>query len=206
MRSLSQLIEEDIKTLPVGEITLMQLLWLFHERGFGFVLFVLALPMALPIPVPPGVNIALALPLLFLTTQQMLGFSRIWLPSFLGRKTLRAERFREIMSGTLPFLRKVEWIFKPRLSAITHGLFSRLIGLSGLIMALSVCIPIPLSNTVPSLGIALMAVGVLMRDRLAIVAGMLIGLGWVFLLIWAAITFGPDGVDIIKETIKGWIS
>ena len=85
---------------------------------------------------------------------------------------------------------------------ITQGVFSNIIGAMGFIMALAVSIPLPLTNTVPAFGIALMSVGVLMRDGLAVIAGALIGLAWVTLLTVFMIYFGTEGIDMIKEFIK----
>lgn len=173
-----------------------------HERGFGFILFVIALPMALPLPVPPGVNILLASPLILLTAQQAIGRRTIWLPQKILNKSVTREKFQNIVQGCLPWLKRMEFFIRPRMGFITQGLFSNLIGLFGLIMALSVCIPLPLTNTVPSLGIALMALGVIMRDGLAVIAGMVIGLSWVAALAYFAIFFGTEGIDMMKEGIK----
>jgi hypothetical protein len=65
---------------------------------------------------------------------------------------------------------------------MTRGIFSNLIGLFGFGFALCICVPIPMTNTVPSLAVLLMAVGILMRDGLAVLAGMVIGSGWIMLL------------------------
>lgn len=201
-RSLSQLLSEDLKTLPDARITLQAIFDLFHERGFGFFLLILALPMALPIPVPPGINIILALPLLFLTLQQSLGFHKIWMPRFVQNKQLSGQKFKALLTKTIPFLAKIEIIISPRLSFLTKGLSSNLIGIAGFIMALCITIPVPLSNTVPSFGIALMAIGVLMRDGLAVLSGMVIGLIWVSLLAFMFAYFGAEGFDLLKEWIK----
>jgi hypothetical protein len=99
-------------------------------------------------------------------------------------------------------MKKIEIFIKPRLGALTRDGASRIFGLLGLIMALTVCIPVPLTNTVPSFGIALMAIGFIMRDGLAILAGALIGMMWVGILVAGVILFGPEAIDMIKDTIK----
>jgi hypothetical protein len=157
----------------------------FHERGFGMLLLILAAPMALPLPVPPGVNIILASPLIFLTAQQAIGRHTPWLPQFILQKQVKLSLFQKTMGGILPWIKKIEIISRARFGFITQGIFSYIIGLSGFLMALSVCVPLPLTNTVPSLGICLMAFGVFMRDGLAVLAGMLIGFSWIALLIIA---------------------
>lgn len=205
-RKLSTMLEEDLKQLPDADISVAQILELFHERGFGFFLFLFSLPMALPIPVPPGINIMFALPLLFLTFQQMIRRHSIWLPQFIIKRTIASSSLSGlILNNANPFIRKIEIIIKPRLGEITKGFSSSLIGLAGLIMALAICIPIPLSNTIPSFGIALMAIGVLMRDGIAVIIGMIVGLLWVIILSWALIYFGNEGIDILKEWIKSWL-
>jgi len=155
----------------------------FHERGFGMLLLILAAPMALPLPVPPGVNIILASPLLFLTAQQAFGKHTPWLPAFILKKQVKRSLFQKTMRAILPWIKRIEKISKPRFAFITRGLFSYIIGFSGFLMALSICVPLPLTNTVPSLGICLMAAGVLMRDGLAVIAGMVLGFTWITLLL-----------------------
>ena len=165
-------------------VSLDNLLLAFHERGFGFLLFFLGLPMGLPIPVPPGVNIVLALPLIFLTAQQAMGRHTPWFPKKMRHKTLSTGKILPVLSAAGSVVGKMEILLKPRMGWVTQGVFSNLIGLAGFVMALSICVPLPLTNTVPSFGIALMAAGVLMRDGLAVLVGMVVGLLWVVLLLF----------------------
>ncbi len=186
-------------------VSINDILEAVHERGFGLMLLILAVPMALPIPVPPGINILLASPLILLTAQQAIGRHTIWLPEWMLKKTIKRERMSAIIKAILPWAKKIEKFIKPRLEFATLGVFSHLIGLFGLIMALTVCIPLPLTNTVPSLGIALMAVGVIMRDGVAVISGAIIGILWVFTLAMIVIFLGTEGIDIAKEFIKSYL-
>ncbi len=202
IRSLSTLLE-DVRTHMGGktDIYLSDLLDEFHERGFGFFLFLFALPAALPLPAV-GIGTLLALPLIFLTAQQALGRHTLWLPEKLQKRAVSAEQLTGFIEAAQPWIKRLEFFIRPRLGFITQRPFSYIAGAAGFIMALSVLFPVPLTNTVPSMGIALMAIGVLMRDGLAVLAGMTIGLIWVGLLIFAVITFGPEGLDWVKETVK----
>lgn len=168
-------------------------------------MFVFALPMALPLPVPPGVNIILAFPLLLLTAQQMVGRHTIWLPEKIKAKKIKTKSLQGMLDKAVPWVVWMEGLTRARLGFMTSGLASKIIGLAGLVMALAICVPIPLSNTVPSFGIAVMAIGVLMRDGLAVVCGMLIGLTWVACLSAILIFIGVEGVDAFKEAIKSWL-
>lgn len=202
IRSISDLFEQTFLPLEGERITLRMILNAVHERGFGFILFVIALPMALPLPVPPGVNTLLAAPLLILTAQQAIGRRTIWLPQKMLDKSISREKFQGMLRGSLPWLKRLEFFIRPRLGFITHGIFSNLIGVFGFIMACSVLVPLPLTNTAPSLGIALMALGVIMRDGLAVIAGALGGLLWVAALSFFLIVFGMEGIEMMKEAIK----
>lgn len=211
MRSLSQLLTQQITLLETRKhvsekisqrISLGDILDMFHERGFGLPLFILSLPMALPIPVPPGINVILALPLLLLTFQQILAREHIWLPTRLQDKSISASKFSSILTKSIPFVSKIEILLRPRLQFITSGLCSRFIGLAGFIMALAICVPIPLSNTVPSFGIALMALGVLTRDGVAVLTGMIVGVLWVVILTYILLFLGEHGFEAFKDLIK----
>lgn len=203
-RPISEVLLELKDTMPAEKVCTFDLLEALHERGFGFLLFIFALPAALPLP-GLGINVIIALPLVFLTAQQAAGRHSIWIPKAMKYKSISRERFEVMVDKALPFVKKIEFFVRPRLGCITQGVFSCLIGIFGLIMALSICIPIPLTNTVPAFGIALMAIGVVMRDGLAVLAGAIIGLAWVFMIFFVIIFLGVEGIDLVKETIKGWL-
>lgn len=203
-RPISEILIALKEQMPAENVCTFDLLGALHERGFGFLLFIFALPAAIPLP-GLGVNVIIALPLLFLTVQQSMGRQSIWIPNWMKHKSISRERFEDMVDGALPHIKKIEVLVKPRLGFITQGVFSVLIGILGLIMTLSICIPLPLTNTVPAMGIAGMAIGVIMRDGLAVIAGALLGTAWVFMIFFVIIFFGMEGVELVKETIKGWL-
>ncbi len=200
-RSLSQLLRELESELKDPEISVTQLLETFHERGFGFFLFFLALPAALPLP-GLGINMIIAFPMLLLTFQQIMGRQTIWLPEKIKRRTISSTTLKKMIKVSMPWMIRLEVLIKPRLEFMTRGIALKIIGLLGFLMAFSVLFPVPLTNTVPSFGIVLMAIGVVMRDGLSVLAGAIIGTGWVIMLVSVIVIFGPEGVDLIKETIK----
>ncbi len=200
-RSLSTLLDDLEHSLHSETVTIRDIVEAFHERGFGFLLFTFAIPAALPLPVPPGINVLIALPLLILCAQQAYGSKKVWLPNGILKRSLTRPSMVKFIEGARPWLKRLEFFIRPRLGFLTDGIFSHLIGFLGLIMAASVCIPIPLTNTVPSFGIALMAVGVIMRDGLAVLAGALIGTLWVFALAFILLFLGSEGIEIVKNAI-----
>lgn len=204
-RGLSSLLHEiDARFEGRESLRVDELLEAFHERGFGFFLFLISLPAALPLPAL-GLNTIIAAPLMLLTAQQSLGFHVIWVPQGLKGKTIPQDKVQAFIRMALPWVARIEFFIRPRLGFLTQGVFSHLIGVLGLFMALSVAVPLPLTNTVPSFGICLMAVGVLMRDGLAVLAGATIGTAWVVMLIVVALLFGIEGFDLVKEWIKSLV-
>lgn len=204
MHSISDIFNQLRNVMIKEHITLDEILEVFHERGFGVFLFLFALPAALPLPAV-GIGTVLGIPLLFLTLQQAVGRHTIWFPHKMRKKQIKCDTVRGFIDTAEPWVARIEKFVKPRLGFITQGVFSLLIGVFGFVMTLAVCVPLPLTNTVPSLGIALMAVGVIMRDGLAVLAGAGIGLLWVLGLTTVIIIFGIEGLELVKEFIKGYL-
>jgi hypothetical protein len=199
IRKLSEVLA-DLKHALSGEsITMDALLDGLHERGFGVVLLVFALPLSIPIPKPPGISTLFGIPLFILTIQQALGRRVFWMPQFIRRRTVQKENLDKLLDHTIPAVQKIEVLIRPRLEWVTHGRFSRLIGILGAIMAAFISIPLPGSNTIPGIGIALMAMGVMMRDGLAVIIGALVGTGWVFGLGSLYLFFGREGLNVLQS-------
>lgn len=172
----------------------------FHERGFGILIFLFTLPAAVPVPMP-AVNTLIAIPIMILTWQQMIGRHTVWMPEKVMHGTLNKDLFDKTLDWSIPWVKRLEWFLKPRLGFMTQGIFSHLIGFSGLIMATCGAIPLPLVNTAPAIGIAIMAIGVLMRDGLAVLVGMVFGLTWVIGILSLYAIFGMHALYIVKDFI-----
>jgi hypothetical protein len=204
-RRISDILKSLLGEKSAADKTVADILDHLHERGFGFVLLLFALPAALPVPAI-GIGTLMGIPLVILTVQIIIGRKTIWLPQSITEKLISHDTLEKFVSTAVPFLQKIEILIRPRLGFITQGVFSHIIGICGLIMALCVCLPFPLTNTIPSFGIAIMALGVASRDGLAVLAGITIGVAWVLLLVGTTLYFGAEAVDIIKTTIKGFMS
>ena len=67
----------------------------------------------------------------------------------------------------------------------------------------SVLVPLPATNTVPGIGVAIASIGLITRDGLLVLAGLFIGTAWILLLVVGITVFGPAFVDLFKDFIKG---
>jgi hypothetical protein len=181
-------------------VSVGDLLEAFHERGFGFFLFLFALPAVIPLP-PMGISIITGVPLLLLTLQQMLGFHTIWVPEKIRRWHIDKPQVDGFIAAAVPWCRRMERFIKPRWGALTQGFWSHVIGMLGFVMALAVILPIPFTNNVPAIGIVFMSVGILMRDGLAVMAGAVIGGVWSFGLFFLLIFFGIEGLNMAGDAL-----
>ncbi len=147
----------------------------FDARAYGPLIVLFAAPNVLPVALP-GISAVLGAPLILLTAQLMIGQRRPWLPGFLRRRSLARTSFQALVARIVPRLHRLEQMIRPRLLPLTGAMGKRLIGAAGLLLALVVFLPVPFGNSLPGLALVLMAVGVLGRDGVAVLAGGLVGL------------------------------
>ena len=87
--------------------------------------------------------------------------------------------------------------------------FLRIVALTIILMACSMSLPIPLTNTAPSFVIFVLAAGIIEEDGLLLVAGMLlapVAAAIAGLALYTAITMGPEAVEeTVKPMVKGWL-
>ncbi len=204
IHALSDLLSDLQTHLRDERVSLNTILVAFQDRGMGFFLFLFALPAAVPLP-GLGINTVIALPLLFLTVQMIMGRKTVWMPQSFRKKTVKSVKIQRFLDKATPIINKFEYIIRPRLVFLTQSIFSNLVGICAFLMAISVSIPLPLTNTVPSMGLALIGIGLMMRDGLAILGGLFVGTIWIILLFGVIIFVGIEGIDLFKQFIKDFI-
>jgi hypothetical protein len=164
-----------------AEITLGELSDAMEERAFGLLLLILALPCCLPfVYLLPQL---VALPMVVLAWQMAMGRRAPWLPETLRKRRLPVESLLDVVDRTRRYGGGfVERLAHPRLVGLTGDRGTRVIGALLVVPCLSILVPLPLTNTVPGFGVSLAAVGLIERDGLFVIAGLLVGLAWVLLL------------------------
>ena len=154
------------------------------ERAFGALLLILALPCCIPFLY--GVPQAMSLPLVVVAVQIILGYRKPWLPQRLKKRSFSADGFRQMVDRAAPYLKGLEVISRARFDWVTKGLTERLLGVLIMIFSTSIAIPFPMTNTVPGLAVAIMALGFVEKDGLLLLLGSLIGAAWIVFLITLA--------------------
>lgn len=206
IRSISDLLLDLKLELTAEKVSVDMIVESLHERGFGVLMFFFAIPIALPFPVPPGVNVAFATPLAVLAAQLMVGRDRVWMPKAIGQRGLARDKLHGVIALCVPWLKRLEVLVKPRLGFMTRGGAAHIVGLLALVMSISIYIPIPLTNTVPGMGICAMAAGLIMRDGLVLLIGAIVGSLWVALVFFVFFVFGLEGFGLLKDFVLGVIS
>lgn len=194
---LSQL-AEDAKAYDAGgddAVTLDWVLAQLHERAFGLFLLVLALPCCIPFLY--GVPQVVALPLMFISAQIVMGRKSPWLPKRLGTRTVSTTSLTNLAERAGPWLRRIEAVSSPRLVALTRAPMDRIVGLALVLFSASILLPIPLTNTVPGFAVVVIAMGMLQRDGILVILGVVLGTAWIASLIFTGAT--------LITLVKGWI-
>lgn len=175
-RKASSIFLEFINKEKDGHTSVGELLKDFHENGLLLMMLFLALPVAIPLPYPPGFTTIIGIPLILLSIQMLLGFRHVFLPQRISRYEISNNVLIAISNKVVPLLRWLERYIKPRFSFAQFIYCEQFIGFISLICAISVAIPLPLTNSIPALGIAIMALGLLNRDGIVVLLGLVISI------------------------------
>lgn len=169
---LSDLLNEIAADDTRERLSIGELVTLLRGRAIAALLLLFSFPNVLP--APPGTSGLLGMPLVYLSAQMMLGH-RPWLPKFIADRSLTRSDFATIVTKFTPWLEKAERLLAPRLYALTSTAAIRTVGAFCLILSVVLILPIPLGNMLPALAICVLALGVMARDGVWIVAGTVIG-------------------------------
>jgi len=184
-----------------AKISLGELTDALKARAYGVILLLMALPCCLPfVYILPQI---MALPMLYLTWQLASGRTTVWLPDMLRKRRFGIELLANTVSRARPWLKRFEFIAGPRLAEGSEGMGLRIIGGLLMIPCASILIPLPLTNSVPGLGVAIASVGLIERDGLLIVLGLVVGLIWVAGLLIGGGALLTYLVDFVGEVTSG---
>ncbi len=157
--------------------TLASLIELFGEKSFAVVFIVLMAVPALPLPTG-GATHVLELITMLLALELMVGKRAIWLPQRWTRVELAGPSGRRLASVLLREIRLFERVSHPRLRGLLRYRLSReVFGAVVFALSLTAFLAPPFSglDTLPSLGVVVLALGVLLEDFVLAAAGFVIG-------------------------------
>ena len=174
-----QSLENMAAEAPEEGFSLRQIIDRLNERAFGAALFVLALPCCIPFLY--GVPQIVSLPMMVLAAQMVAGRSEPWLPEKLGQRKIDKKGLTRTAKGGRKWFGWLEKIARPRLTFLMAPVGERVIGL--------LLVSLPSTNTVPGIGVAIIAFGLMARDGILVILGSIIGTAWIATLL-ALVAFG----------------
>jgi hypothetical protein len=160
-----------------GRLTLGRLVDALDTEGFALVLMILMFPSALPIPTG-GVTHVLELVSVLVAAQMVLGRSDLWLPRRLAAHEL-GTKFTE--KGVPALLRRIRWFERFARPRFAHLLETRVartaLGLVLLLFVIAAFVAPPFTglDTLPSLGVVVLCVGLVFSDALIVGGGIAVG-------------------------------
>jgi hypothetical protein len=162
----------------------------FGSQSLGPMLILFGL-LALfpPIGAVPGVPIILGAVLALYSVQFIVAVDRVWLPDRLRRISFERQKLEKAEEKMGPWLKRIDRLFKERMSFATGKVMARMVGVAALLHAM-LMIPLEFISAVALPGAALVFFGVALtaRDGLMMLIGWTITAGAV-----AALIFVPWG-------------
>jgi hypothetical protein len=160
-----------------GEKTLGGLVETFGDKSFAILFVVLLGVPALPLPTG-GVTHVFEIIAALIAAQLIAGRRQIWLPKRWRRLNLAGPKRQRFVTGLVKLIRRLERISRPRLRAMFQHRFTDVV--FGLIViggsaAAFLAPPFSGLDTLPALGVVVLAVGVLLEDFVVVLAGAVLG-------------------------------
>jgi hypothetical protein len=160
-----------------GDRTLGNLIEVFGKRGFA-ILFVMLLGVsALPLPTGGATHVFEIISAL-LALQLIAGRDEIWLPQRWRRLELAGDKQQRFIAGLMKLIRRLEHLSRPRLRFLfDHRLSNIVFGLLVIAGTAGAFFAPPFTglDTLPSLGVVLLSLGVLLEDFVIVVVALIVG-------------------------------
>ena len=155
--------------VPTDHFTLGWLIHSLHKRSFGIIMLLIAL-----VAIAPGLSIVAGLLLMIPAFQMIAGKPAPVFPRRIATRPLPTKQLAAVVQRSVPVLRYLEKAVHPRWHTPLEAT-KRLVGAVVLMLSATlVFIPIPLSNVVPALVIALISLAYLEEDGVLLLIAMLI--------------------------------
>jgi hypothetical protein len=166
-----------------GDKTLGSIIELFEEKSFALLFILLLGVSALPLPTGGATHVFEVVAML-LAVQLIAGRAGIWLPERWRRLTLAGPTQQRFINRLMRSIRWLERFSRPRATYLfDHRLSNSVFGILALAGSLAAFLAPPFSglDTLPSLGVVLLSIGVLLEDLAIVVIAVTVGVAGVLL-------------------------
>jgi hypothetical protein len=174
--------------------TIGGLIDVFEQKSFALLFVVLLGVPALPLPTGGATHVFEVIAVL-LALQLIAGRDQIWLPQRWCRIELAGDRQRRFITRLMKVIRWLERFSRPRLRlAFNHRASNVVFGVLVVALTVAAFVAPPFSglDTLPSMGVVLLSLGVLLEDVIVVAVGLLVGIGGVLLeiIVGSAVVHG----------------
>jgi hypothetical protein len=178
--------------------TLGGLIDLFGRRGFATMFVILLAPSALPLPTGGATNI-FELVAMLIAVQLVANRERLWLPQRWRRRSLAGAREEKFVRRLMHLVRRLERASRPRLTFLFGRPASNAVfGLAVIAGTLGAFLAPPFSglDTLPSLGVVVLSLGVILEDAAVVIAGLLAAAAGIALeiVLWSVAADALSGI------------
>jgi hypothetical protein len=168
--------------------------------GFGLAMMIFAFGVIIPMPPPvPGI---ISIPLVIFSLQMIAGYTSPKLPKKFSDMSVKRSILAMLVQKSAPYIRKVERFLRPRWTFMINQTAERIIGVFTLLFSVFVLLPLPLSNFIPGLGVLIISFGLLGKDGLVIIMGMVVGIMGIAISI-TAVLLGVEALQYLKHFFFG---
>ncbi|KKB85836.1 hypothetical protein VW29_05985 [Devosia limi DSM 17137] len=186
---------------PDAKLTCNSLIELIGPGSHALAILIFSLLNLLP--GPPGYSVVIGLAIIAFSIMMVSGVQmRLW--DFFGNRQLPLKLLLKVLGMMQRFTKIVAKFSTPRLAFLTGAAATPIIGFFGIVMGAGMLVPIPFTNTLPSIGMAIVCVAVLNRDGVAAIAGAIVGVFGLAVLatcIWLAFVLVFVVGEVIVEEI-----
>lgn len=196
----TQIIEDVVNNSSSDRIPIRDLVDAMDAIGFGLAMMIFAFGIIIPLP-PPFPSI-ISIPLVIFSVQMVMGYSSPKLPKRFSDLSVKRSVLAMLVQRSSPYIRKVERFLRPRLLFMTVGVAERIIGFFTLIFSSFILLPMPLSNFIPGLGILIISFGLLGKDGVVVIIGMVVGVIGMIISI-TAVLLGVEAIHYLKDFFLG---
>jgi hypothetical protein len=166
-----------------GEKTVGGLIELFGNRSFAILFVVLLGVPALPLPTGGATHVFEIIAVL-VALELIAGRENIWLPQRWRRLELAGQKQRRFITALMKVVRGLERVSRPRLRFVFgHRASNIAFGLLVIVGSVAAFVAPPFTglDTLPSLGVVVLSLGVLLEDILVVGAALVIAAAGIIL-------------------------
>jgi hypothetical protein len=192
----TEILEDVVNKTTADKISVNDLIIAMDAGGFGLIMTIFSLPIIIPLP-PPFPSL-ISIPMVIFSFQMMVGYKSPRLPKKFSNLSVKRSVLAMMVEKSAPYIAKAETLVRPRLLILSSSWFRQIIGMFCFIFSMSVLLPLPLSNFIPGMGVLIASFGLLGKDGVIILLGLIIGCIGIAITA-TAVLLGVEAFNFIKD-------